>query len=324
MPTTKTRSRWTNKELQAEVDKLDDEIELYWDYRDELCKESIKKILDDGEEGLCEVEDRLHHLNWEYFDTERDRLIEEQLDAMEKVRYVPPESRRRFETMVEDSDKLLGNVDLKELARCTGKARFTVTVEEPYLSFQAYRGVESKSQVDEICGICTILNINPKALQVFVTCDNENRPSYDPEPAIFPDHPERDGQGYVADDAMVKLLQETSYGGQLVFMFEMDIVDLINSVREGHVFGDGETPIQINKGTLGLIYCFMNGAGSCEDAELVKDLILPAGSYTFRLDSATRYGLQSCYGFSPEPWRQGSVMAVPEEHTNTEPQPNTH
>lgn len=57
------RFRWTKKALQAEVDKLDDEIEIYWDYRDELDNDSIEKILDQGRDGADEVEQELVDLN---------------------------------------------------------------------------------------------------------------------------------------------------------------------------------------------------------------------------------------------------------------------
>lgn len=313
MPTIHKVKRWSDEALQAEVDKLDNEVELYWHYDSEFSKEDVAAIFEKGLEGLDEVSMSLEDLNQEEFWRMKEEAIKERLTAMRLVQKVRRSDETRFREMVDDSDKLLSNVNLKDLARNSGSARCVVIVNEPEISFQAWRGVESKGQVDELCELCALLNVNPKKLQSFVTCDNDNRPTYDPEPAIFPDHPEREGQEYVTVDSVAATLNETSYGGQLVFMFKLPVSDL---VAKPEAFAKGG--ITIHKDTLGLIFCFMNGAGSCEDMKLLKDLTLPAGSFEVKLDASIRYGLQSCYGFTDPPWKQGSVTPLePEEQTTT-------
>lgn len=310
MPKVSKVKKWSDEALQAEVDKLDDEVKLYWHYNSEFSAEDVATIFEKGLEGLDEVSMSLEDMNFEEFDRMKEEAIKERLTAMRLVRKVRRSDEKRFREMVDDSDKLLADVNLKDLARNSGSARCVVIVNEPEISFQAWRGVESKHQVDELCEMCTLLNVNPKSLQAFVTCDNNNRPSYDPEPAIFPDNPEREGQEYVTVDSVAATLDETSYGGQLVFMCKLPLVDLIED-PEGYT----KKSLKIRKGTLGLIYCFMNGAGSCEDMELLKDLTLPVGIFELKLDSALRYGLQSCYGFTDQPWKQGSIEPVGEVQT---------
>lgn len=310
MPTIYKVKRWSDEALQAEVDKLDNEVELYWHYDSELCEKDVSKIFEDGLEGLDEVSMGLEDLNQEEFWRMKEAAIEERLTAMRLVQKVRRSDEKRFREMIDDSDKLLSNVNLKQLARNSGSARCVVIVNEPEISFQAWRGVESKHQVDELCEMCTLLNVNPKSLQSFVTCDNDNRPAYDPEPAIFPDHPEREGHEYATIDSVAATLNETSYGGQLVFMLKLPLVDLIEN-PEAYT----KSALKIRKGTLGLIYCFMNGAGSCEDMELLKDLTLPFGSFSLRLDATLCHGLQSCYGFTDKPWKQGSIEPVGEIQT---------
>jgi hypothetical protein len=297
--------RWSNKALKAEVEKLDDTIELYWHYNDEFCTNDVATIFEKGLEGLDEISMAIQDMNWEEFDRMKEEAIERRLDAMRLFDKVSDKTEKRFRAMVEDSEKLLTDCNLRQLARNTGAVRCVVIVNEPQISFQAWRGVESKHQVDELCELCTILNVNPKKLQSFVTCDNDNRPSYDPEPAIFPDHPEREGHEYVTIESVVATLNETSYGGQLVFMFELPLVGLIEN-PDGYTKGD----IRIKKGTLGLIFEYMNGAGSCEDMELLKDLELKAGTFSLELDAGRKWGLQACYGFTDQPWKQGSVESV--------------
>lgn len=298
--------KWSDEALQAEVAKLDDTVELYWHYDSELSDKDVATIFEKGLEGVDEVSMGLQDLNWEEFERLKEVAIDEHLATMRLVQKVRRSDERRFREMVDDRDKLLADVNLKQLAHLTGAARCVVIVKEPEISFQAWRGVESKGQVDELCALCTLLNVNPHKLQAFVTCDNDHRPSYDPEPAIFPDHPEREGHEYVTIDSVAATLNETSYGGQLVFMLKLPISDLI---EDPDAYTKGA--LTIRKGTLGLIYCFMNGAGSCEDMELLRDLTLPVGSFELKLDSALRHGLQSCYGFTDKPWKQGSIEPAP-------------
>lgn len=237
----------------------------------------------------------------------KDVAIDERLTAMRLVQKVRRSDEKRFRELIDESDKLLTDVGLKQLARQTGMARCVVIVREPEISFQAWRGVESKGQVDELCALCDLLHVNPAKLQAFVTCDNDDRPSYDPDPAIFPILPSRHGHEYVTIDAVAAVLNETSYGGQLVFMCKLPLVDLVSN-PEAYAKGG----ITIHKDTLGMIYCFMNGAGSCEDIELLKDLTLPFGSFALKVDSTLHHSLQSCYGFTDKPWKQGSIEPVEE------------
>ena len=308
--------KWSDEALRAEIDKLDDIVELYWGHNDEMSDKDVETILEAGIAGLDDVEMRLQDLNWEELDRMKDAAVSERLVAMRLTARVRRSDEKRFRDMVDESAKLLADVNLKGLARNSLDVCCVVVVNEPDISFQAYRGVESKSQVDEICELCSLLNVNPKSLQDFVTCDNDNRPTYDPEPAIFPDHPEREGHEFVSIKSVRDTLQETSYGGQLVFMLKLPLADLIED-PEGYT----KKSLKIRKGTLGLIYAFWNGAGSCEDMELLKDLILPHGTFSLELDSSRRYGLQDCYGFTDAPWKRGSVEPVGGIQTTINNQP---
>lgn len=298
------RFRWTKKALQAEVDKLDDEIEIYWDYRDELDNDSIEKILDQGRDGADEVEQELVDLNTDNLLDSRDRAIDEHLAFMRRRRPVPEAAEARFRELVGESDKLAFSANLKELARRT-EADFVVIVKEPELDYQAYRGVQSKAQVDDFCRMFELLNVNPSHFQKWVEADNNNRPSYDPDPVIFPDHPERDGHEYVPLSQVHDIMNETNYGGQLLFMVRMKVSDLLDNIE---AFKAG--PIKVHVGTYCFPYCFGNGAGPCAEMILQKDLVLPAGSFSIGLDASRRYGVQSCYGFTAVPWKAGHITTV--------------
>ena len=314
MTTTYKVKKWSDEALQAEIAKLADTVELFWHYDNKLSSEDVATILDKGLEGFDEVEMELQDRNWEDFDRMKQEAIDERLAAMRLVQKVRRSDEKRFRELVDESDKLLSDVDLQQLARNTGAVRCVVSVNEPWISFQAWRGVESKGQVDELCALCDLLKVNPKKLQALVTCDNDNRPTCDPEPAIFPDRPEREGHEYVTLDAVAAALHETSYGGQLVFMLKLPLTDLIANPD-----AYAKSALKIHKGTLGLIYCFMNGAGSCENMELLKDLTLPFGSFSLRLDATLRHGLQSCYEFTDAPWQRGSIMPVEDDPTAAPP-----
>jgi hypothetical protein len=315
------RHRWTNKALQAEVDKLDDEVEIYWDYRDELGEDDIVLILDKGLEGVDEVEMELTHLNDENLNEARDREIDQQLEYMRKRHPVSESAEKRFREMVDESDKLQFSAALKDLARRT-EADFVVILEEPEMDYQAYRGVQTTSQVADFCKLFELLNVNPEHFQKWVTADNDDRPSYDPDPVIFPSHPERDGHEFVTLEHVHDIMNETNYGGRLMFMVRLKVSDLIEEID---AFKAG--PIKVHKGTYCFPYCTMNGAGPCAEMILQKDLILPAGSFTIRLDSKMHYGIQSCYGFTAEPWKAGHITTLeekPKEDVVVYPYGQTH
>ncbi len=297
----KKRHRWTKANLQAQVDKLDDEVEIYWDYRDELGKDDIAKIVNEGLEGLDEVEMSLRDLNAHELFRLRDEAVEAAVERAKKISPMSDRIEKQFRQMIEDSDKLLESVDIKGLARHT-TAYFTISVNDIELSYQAYRGVESAEQVREFCKMFDLLGVNPGHFQKWVTADNENRPSYDPEPVVFPDHPERDGGELVTVESVHDIMNETNYGGTLLFLLELKVSDLIENLE---AFTKG--PITVHKGTWCFPYCFMNGAGPCAEMILQKDLVLPAGSFTLHLDSHCHYGVQSCYGFTEVPWRAGNI-----------------
>jgi hypothetical protein len=293
--------RWTDKALRAEVAKLDTEVAPYWDYRDELNEDSIVKILDEGLEGVDAASEELIDLNLEYLCEQKDREIDEHLESMRKRHPVSPAAEQRFRDIVEDSDKLCFSADLKGLTRRQTE-NFLVMLPEPYSDYQAYRGVQSTHQVEVFCKWFELLNVNPAHFQKWVTVDNNDRPSYDPAPVIFPNHPERDGHELVLLEQVHDIMNETTYGGQMVFLVNLTIADVIEHIE---AFKSG--PIVVKKGTWCFPYCTMNGAGPCAEMILQKDLTLPAGSFGLRLDSKLRYGVQSCYGFTGEPWKAGTI-----------------
>lgn len=293
--------RWTDKALKAEVAKLGDTVEIYWGYRDELGTEDVVKILEQGQTGVDEVEHELISYNFDSLCESRGCEIDTHLACMRRHHSVSPAAEQRFRDLVKDSDKLLFDANLKDLTRRT-TANFLVMLPEPHSDYQAYRGVESAHQVEVFCKWFELLNVNPAHFQTWVTADNENRPSYDKEPVIFPEHPERDGNEFVLLEQVHDIMNETNYGGQMVFMVNLTVWDLIE-----HIEAFKRGPIVVKKGTWCFPFCTMNGAGPCAEMILQKDLTLPAGSFELRLDSKLRYGVQSCYGFTGDVWKAGSI-----------------
>lgn len=298
--------RWTAKRLQAEVDSLDDTVELFWDYRDSLDQESATLIINEGEEGLSRVEDRLRERNWDTLLDMRTQEIKEKLIAMRRKHPVSAAAEARFMDMTTNSDKLMPDVNLERLMKNT-ELDFIVILNDPTLEATGF-GITSMSVVRDLCEVFALLNINPAPFQVLVTADNDNRPSYDPEPVVFPAHPERDGHEYTDPRSMMEVLQETTYGGRLTFLFRSSL-DYIAADIEAFKKG----PIKVKKGTEFFPYDFFNGAGPGASCVLTKDLVLPEGSYVLEVDAARRYGVQSCYGFTSEVWSSGHITTVDEK-----------
>ncbi len=298
---TLSKHRWTIKQLGAVIDELDDEVKIYWDYRDELDGGSIEKIIDQGLEGVDEVEQELIDINLELLSRSREQAIEEALSSMKLIAPVSKAAEKRLREMVDDSDKLRFSANLKGLAGRSEVECVVIMNSPEYFDYASHYGIRCMDQVEQLCQILDLLNVNPAHMQRWVLEDYED-PARTP---TFPSRPERDGQEFVDIGELHTVMNEINHGGQLTFLVSMRLSDLledVESIKKG--------PIRVKAGTWCFPYCFGLGSGPCAEMILTRDLILEAGSYDFRLDSALHHGVQSCYGFTSIPWRAGSITPL--------------
>lgn len=289
----------TEEQWQQLVAKLPETVKLYWDQRDELSTEDLAKLCD-AEEGAYEVESNLRDLNLEAEWQLQKEAIDEALRDMDLDEIDASDVWQRLQEEEKLGPKLGFDVNLKDLARNTRGVNLTVVCKQE-LNFEAWQGVCSTAQVKELCAYCELLNINPRYLQAYVVADNDKRPSYDPEPVIFPDFPEREGHEKMLPKDFAEMLDNMCYAGTLVFLFRLDGLELMDTIA-----GLKQGPLRIHRGTVCVFYDFYNGAGSTEGL-LTQDLVLEPGSYEISFDAGRRYGLQSCYGFTTQVWKAGHV-----------------
>lgn len=281
----------TEEQLMEVVNRLGDN-EIYWEYDDELSNEQITDLIAGR---VDDVEMEIVENNFEHLHDQREVAISNSLYDLRRKFLVTDEVEKRFRSLIDEHDKLLDSANLRDIAKKT-EAYFVVVVKEPELNYQSWRGIETPGQADEINHLCEILNCNPAPMLDRLGDANYN----DDIPLKLDDHPERDGNEYATTKMVGDCLREATYGGQLVFMCKMRVSDILDKTEEPQA-------LRIHRGTLGIIYTFSNGAGSCPDIKLMKDLVLPPDIYDFDLDSNYLYGVQRCYGFTDETWKVGHV-----------------
>lgn len=139
-----------------------------------------------------------------------------------------------------------------------------------------------------------LLNINPREFKELV-CGGSTS-GVGKIKGWFPDLPERQPCVDVKELWQNML---TLYDGVMNFL----LGDLAN-VSE--VLADNPEQITFKAGTNIVMYNFTSGAGITE-TKLIRDLTLPRKIIDFRNDKPNTYGIQSCYGFTNNYWREGEI-----------------
>lgn len=257
--------------------------EIYIDYRDELTKEQISKVLEGrADEVRFEIE--------EFCNAQMDRddyYWQEMAEALEVERWQIEEwlSEDGFWPWSELTD-----YDWSKLLRNT-PAMISATVWEATWDFYnwAYGGPVFYSDVKESL---KILGINPldfrnKDHGWSLSGDNKLK-------GWFPDMPNRVPVVDLADT-----VPQALYNGVMNFCLGNleDLLEVLNSKSK---------EITFKAGTNVVMYDYGNGAGIAE-FELKKDLTIQRKKVEFRNDDAVRWGIEECYGFGQEYWNAGSV-----------------
>jgi hypothetical protein len=176
-------------EIIAYIEKHQPEV--YWDYREELGKEQIEKIIS-SKEGLLEVENELWDCNLEHIcGLERDAVTEVLEYFAQQI-----EAELGEQTEWEDDfkdwarDLISVDLDIKQLIKNTGDEIFFY---DTGLEFDGWGQSAAAYRLDRI--------IIKKALSI---------------------------TNSIHDSAIDMMLQQASYGGQLVVYFTSGIDDLLD------------------------------------------------------------------------------------------------
>lgn len=262
---------------------MEHDNEVYIDYRDELSREQISKILEGAaEEVRCDIEDFASgQLDGD--DYYWENMAEELGVEMWQIREWQSEEGVWPASVIDDYDwsKLLRNTP----------AMISATVWEATWDFYnwAYGGPVFYSDVKESL---KLLGINPldfrnKDHGWSLSGDNKLK-------GWFPDMPNR-----VPVVDMADIVPQALYNGVMNFCLGNleDLIEVLNSDSK---------EITFKAGTNVVMYDFGNGAGIAE-FELKKDLTIQRKKIEFRNDDAVRWGIEECYGFGQEYWNQGKV-----------------
>ena len=171
--------------------------EYYFDYRDELSSEQVETIVSKGRDGLWEIENEIQEYNWDYEFELIDGAINEYTNTFEdEITDEIGEDRGVWEDDFRDwiREYVHVNMDTRQLIRNTGdKVFFLDTGEE----FTGYGQSPAEFRMDRI-RIKKLLGINNSKF----------------------------------DNKIDMMLQQASYGGQLVVYFAAGIDDFLNWIEK--------------------------------------------------------------------------------------------
>ena len=263
----------------------DNPVEIFIDYRDELSKEQINKVL----EGKCcevsyEIEDSASaNMDLDdYYWTEMAEKLEVDGSLIEE--WLSEEGIWPGCYLSEYGwNKLLSNTP----------AMISATVWEASYDFYnwAYGGPVFYSDVKESL---KILGINPLDFKRKFDGESISMGGKHGLKGWFPDMPDRVPAVNIDD-----LQPQVLYNGVMSFCLGdlSSVADVVSSDSKNLTF---------KKGTNVVVYDYGNGAGICE-FPLTRDVTIPRKKVEFRNDDDIRYGIQECYGFIQSYWNDGEV-----------------
>lgn len=284
------------KAIAAAVEKMverKESFQCWWDQGSELSTEQVARILDGDRDGVEE----------EILDLNREELWRQRADkAKELVSDLMLEGDDHPLTvaLTEFAEAYLGesifdDANLKDLMRHTSAWGYTVRPNDVETCMEGWRGIR---ELEEVEGICELLNISPHHLQRLVAVDE----------LVLPEIPEREGQECVTPTGLMDIFVNSIHGGRVAFLVSLDLCD----------WADLEDPeacgLRVKSGTTVCIHDYCNGATGGE-TDLIRDVILPAGSYTLDYDRNKKYGIQSCCGLTTSAWG-GEIEVIRPTETN--------
>jgi hypothetical protein len=268
---------------------------LSWDRGAGLSASQVDQVLQPN--GLDTLSEELHNLNFDGFWQQRNDKANELLKDQGLDSEHPLWDVLRDYALEEMNELLFDDTNIKDLMRGTSAWGFTLRPNDVETWMQGWSGIR---ELEDIESICELLNVSPHHLQELVACEG----------LFLPEIPERNGNEYIEPKQLYSVFAESIGGGQLVFLLSLDL--------EAWVFdGDQQAAetrgVIVKAGTPVTIHDYCNGATSCGDGTLIKDLTLLPGSYVLDYDRQKKYGIQSCCGLTVEAW-DGSIEVPPENH----------
>jgi hypothetical protein len=161
---------------------------------------------------------------------------------------------------------------------------------------EGWRGIR---ELEEVEGICELLNISPHHLQALVAV----------EELVLPEIPERAGNECVSPQGLRDIFLNSTHGGRVAFLVSLDLQDWAD-LEDREACG-----LRVKAGTNVCIHDYCNGATGGE-TDLIRDVILPAGSYTLDYDRNKQRGIQACCGLTVSAWSGEIEILHPQENTD--------
>jgi hypothetical protein len=276
-------------------------IEFYWDYRDELSKDQINKII---EGKINDVEDEIYESNLDYIHDRERELIKEALKECGIEEDVDIHELRE-----ELLDYISVDTNIRGLIRRTDGVPVRITWYSNYdcINSHWYESQGGYSYVESYFGaMVDRLNLNPKKVKQLLI-----------EKGIkvvgkWPNKANREGKELVDYDDFYTELENHSCGaGLLVIVGTIDLDDFIKGTPQ---------VISIPKGNGIGIFSSSQGGGSPIDAELKHDLKIDLTKGTkydhwgLVVDSNDGYSIDEVYGVTSSFW--GDEIKVLETKNN--------
>jgi hypothetical protein len=281
-----------NQAIEKMVERKES-FQCWWDRGSELATEQVARILDGKKD---EVEEEILDLNREEMwrmraDKAKELVSDLMLDDDHPLQEV-------LTAYAEEGlgESIFDDANLKDLMRQTSAWGYTVRPNDVETHMEGWRGI---GELEEVEGICELLNISPHHLQGLVA----------DEELELPEIPEREGNECVTPVGLRDIFVNSIYGGRVAFLVSLDLGEWA-SIEDPEACG-----LRVKAGTTVCIHDYCNGATGGE-TDLIRDIILPAGSYTLDYDRDRKYGIQSCCALTVAAWSGEIEIIQPQENTD--------
>ncbi len=262
------------------------DLELYWDYNQELSIEQIAKLIE-SEDGYFEIYDELFERNLDYIIELEDKAIEEVKEHFKKDLEALGFNPDDIDEAIREHCYVKTNID--SLIKNTGPVPIRVTL------FSNYDGFDSTypywDMTDHFKQIVDVLCLNPKSIkQEFVRVGITPKGSW-------PDLKYRNGKELVKYDQFIEeLINPTTHYNFLTFIGQLSVYGIKNKI----------TRIRIPAGNSCGLFDSCNGAGSLMEMELLRDFEIDLTKkgkseydyFRLEIDEANKYGIKETYGVS--------------------------
>lgn len=270
---------------------------IYWDYRDEISQEQVKKLLESTDNNYFDLEEEIFSQNIDYMSEEEVQFLKQVFeyfeddifnDLIHSGQYRNIKDKREYFELPDTQDELLESFyDLfRDLLYWDYDIKTLIKNSRLRLTLNINIGLESDNiqEYADIYELVKFFGINKDELDFL---NIKHPPQKSP------------AKEYISLKSFKDLILNSCYGGQLVFL--LSDLSYIISNRDKL-----SKRILVKKGTCLTIHDYWNGSSSII-VELEKDIVIDSKKYKYYFRVDGKYGVDDCCGLTYNCFSDGEI-----------------